>query len=388
MPPLSELDFALAVETTETTVGEGASTPITLDDSHFDQIEAATINVAGQVRLSALAGEIENVRYRSSNPAIGTVNELTGAVTRVSNGTVKIIARSPLRSRKINVTCSQVGGGTVNVLTGFKAGSFAAACAGIYDLLSDGKSVDIYSQANFGTRTYVRNPNCWAAGIDLTCYAAGNSYLNRPYLQGILITPKHVTMANHASVPIGSVFHYVTQDNVCHAVTLANKTRVGSTDLVIGTFDEELPSSITPAKVLPADWREYVGNPYGDTTATAYTTFWTSRIPIFSQNQYRKAWVFEMNATTDFTGPPSYGYHSVSGRYPTVPPASNFTGTIIGGDSGGTLSVLHGVTPAAVFGQHAALGGPDFGQYLTETAAICDPYELAILDLTSHEKFV
>lgn len=387
-PRLTEHNFALAVDVRETIVDSGSATPITIDDSHLNAIEAATLDVSGQVEVSAVVGSVGSLSYRSLNEAVATVDE-HGLVTRVADGICPIVVRTPFLGRKVNVSCSRQLGQTTNVLTGFKAGTFAEACAELLELLVDGKSVNLYSLANFSGRTYVRNPDFWGAGLDLTCLPAGHSFKGTPEKGGVLITPKHLAQAQHYWLGVGDVSHFVTLDNVVHERTVVDRTLIaGSGDLAIIEYDEALPETITPAKLLPANWRQVVGNPYGDTGSDYdWVLYWTSRIPMFLQNKARQGWVFNLNATYDQSGSPYFGYHGASAIGPDQAPATNYTGNITLGESGGVLCFLLDNEPVACFAQHGGLGGPDLAEYLAGIEAACDPLEVTLANLSAFEIF-
>lgn len=165
----------------------------------------------------------------------------------------------------------------------------------------DGSEADlaIYSVQDHAATNYIRNTNCWAYGLDLTCCSPWNStgdgaaagkrgLPSGQFRAATAITSRHVLSSNHYHLlqnwgnnPDGEL-RFVTQDNQVitrHAVgytpvrvpdaTITNMlsiraiesmayTNVGSADYVVLRLDEELPDSITPAKRLPDDWMSYI----------------------------------------------------------------------------------------------------------------------------------
>ena len=219
------------------------------------------------------------------------------------------------------------------VLNSFAAGSLAAEAAGLLALLVPGKSTSIYSVANYATQTYIRNPSFWGYGLDFTAVPASLSYAQDAKKGTVAMTKRHIAMAAHYQLAVGDKLHYVTQDNVCVVATLASKQTI-TNDLCLGTLTADLPDTITPIKLLPADWRTHVGNPYGTyTNLDGTTVYWSSHVPAFFFNQSRHAYVLEVNGTFQSIE----GIYIVSERYPDTSPGVDFTGAIISGDSGGGL---------------------------------------------------
>jgi hypothetical protein len=120
------------------------------------------------------------------------------------------------------------------------------------------------------TKNFVRNPNCWAYDIDLTCCSPWNMHptLRLPggyltttsnHTAGTLISPRHVIFCKHADFypPIGSDIRFITKDNQTITRNITNIIKVqpisgnGATDYAIGLLDSDVPDSISFAKVLP-----------------------------------------------------------------------------------------------------------------------------------------
>lgn len=117
------------------------------------------------------------------------------------------------------------------------------------------------TQIHTGSPRYVRNPNCWAADIDMCSASVWNSHF---FAQGggILISPRHILLAEHFfgatgshPVPNGTTFRWVTRDNVIVERTLTNKARVGAFDVCIGVLNADIPDDVIAfARCLPEDY--------------------------------------------------------------------------------------------------------------------------------------
>ena len=125
-----------------------------------------------------------------------------------------------------------------------------------------GSATYVYSSGWNGTN-YVRDTNCWASGIDLTCASPWNNYKQTNSLgevfndagnfcAGNLITPQHFLLATHfptAGVKPGNVFRWIDATNGVHDGVAADLRNLGS-DLTVVRLEEPLPAAIVPAKVL------------------------------------------------------------------------------------------------------------------------------------------
>jgi len=147
---------------------------------------------------------------------------------------------------------------------------------GLYglDLFLDYYQNNLNSGANDdseSTKNFVRNPNCWAYDIDLTCCSPWNMHptlrLEGGYLTtssnhtaGTLISPRHVIFCAHDSFypPAGSEMRFVAKDNTVVTRTLVSITPVAGSDIEIGLLDQDVPSSITFAKILPNNYENYL----------------------------------------------------------------------------------------------------------------------------------
>ncbi|MGN0844857.1 MAG: hypothetical protein ACI4QT_06515, partial [Kiritimatiellia bacterium] len=116
------------------------------------------------------------------------------------------------------------------------------------------------------TNALVANPNCWAADLDFSCESPWNSE-SQNRKSGTLVSPIHMLLADHHKPhPIGTKFYFRdTSGNVYVRRIAAKQTIVSSpgTDLVVALLDAELPPSIKPAKILPPDYRDYLGTGRG-----------------------------------------------------------------------------------------------------------------------------
>jgi hypothetical protein len=127
-------------------------------------------------------------------------------------------------------------------------------------------SKNIFTTQNHTLSSYVRNTNCWAYDLDLTCISPWNSSTGWPggtTGAGTLITPRHIIFAAHFELPVGCNIRFITNNNTIVQRRVIAKKRHPSysilyPDLTIGVLDSDVPSSISFCKILPDNWSNYL----------------------------------------------------------------------------------------------------------------------------------
>jgi hypothetical protein len=271
-------------------------------------------------------------------------NSICSGVPTVSTSTrnVKIIASGTNTSTDFNiaeVTVQCNVGGQVDAFCEFTSGSLAKNCSDNIDnrLLNKNPNIakNVYSTQNHSTSTYVRNIECWAYGLDLTCMSPWNTN-GANTRAGTLISPSHLVFASHYEIDIGSKIRFVSLNNEVIERTLVDKIACGN-DASLGLLDSDVPNSISFAKMLPSNWSSYLPTIYRN---SAYINNYTIyKIPILSLDQEEKALVKEFFAVdrtvVTVTKPPTQNYLDPNNNYNnTYPNRLTFYEEIIGGDSG------------------------------------------------------
>jgi hypothetical protein len=186
------------------------------------------------------------------------------------------------------------------------------------------------------TEDFVRNPNCWAAGIDLTCCppwnmhptdrnADGTLLSSSNAYNGTLVSPRHILFCAHFDYwpKPGQVIRFVTNDNQVVTRNLISISVLGI-DVTVGLLDSDVPESITFAKILPDDWREKLAVP-----GTADNEILPKVFGICI-NQDRAVFIRRWEQTPT----------SVSIYMPPDPEVAEFSRTIRSGDSGGPFFLI------------------------------------------------
>ncbi|XP_061166365.1 uncharacterized protein LOC133175284 [Saccostrea echinata] len=130
------------------------------------------------------------------------------------------------------------------------------------------EAIKIFSKQDHVHKVYIRNSDCWAHDLDLTCISPWNSNgHNRK--AGTLISPRHAIWARHYNMPINTTLRFVDLNNKVverkiikiHALPVpAHMNYHSGYDMMIGLLDQDVPSSITFAKVLPRNFTEIYGS--------------------------------------------------------------------------------------------------------------------------------
>lgn len=155
------------------------------------------------------------------------------------------------------------------ILSEYTTADFLARVDGIDP--SAGKLV--YSTQDHNAPLYVRNTGCWAYGLRqaMTCISPWNSQGGRERA-GTAVTPRHILAATHFLINIGSTIRFITADNQIVTRTVVDWTRINAypesegifypTDITVELLDEDLPATITPAKIAPLDFLKYGPDKY------------------------------------------------------------------------------------------------------------------------------
>jgi hypothetical protein len=194
---------------------------------------------------------------RSSDPAIAEIDN-GGNVTLVSGGAVDLyVGASGLGEKRVTRTMAPVGGAISLDVAEFAPGSLAAHIQAQTDALIAGLSTgdtaqNIWTSNNYNldTPAAVRNPNMFAAGLDLSGVCAIREGGSDAFpLQ--LVSNRHGLIAAHASgwVVAGARVVFLRSDLTFQTATVVRETQVSRNGNTADLSVVYLDSEITGCKV-------------------------------------------------------------------------------------------------------------------------------------------
>ena len=157
---------------------------------------------------------------------------------------------------------------------------------------------------------YVRNTASWCYDLRqaMTCISpwnfntAPNVEPGGPKGAGTAITAQHIITSEHYELQRGALIRFITADNQVIVKTIRGRathpdfyrtTPHGPSDITIYTLDSLLPASITPCKLLPANYTNRLSH------------LRSGRPPVMILDQEEKALVTELGELDYYTGFPS-----------------------------------------------------------------------------------
>lgn len=188
-----------------------------------------------------------------------------------------------------------------------------------------------YNSTAAPTPIYVRNTNCWAYGIDLTPISPWNSThgLNAA---GTLISRRHVLFVEHYNFhpSVGATIHFVDNNNnvVIRTVTAVQKHPSVAEqglfpDITIGILNEDVPNTISFAKILPDNYINYLPGLNMGLISSA-------RLPVIITDQAENALVADLSALGG----------SVAPSIPVDNRRLSFNESMVNGDSGSPICFI------------------------------------------------
>ena len=245
----------------------------------------------------------------------------------------------------------------------------ATSDAALQDLTNNTRESEVFTTQDHDAGIYVRNPNRILPSVDLTGMSPWNSNPNGANQRaGTLITPRHFALAYHFNIPNGTTIRFVAQDGTIHDRIVTDSQRIFG-DLRVGTLDVDLPSTIKPFKVLPEDWRNFVGD-----------QFFNFHV-IFATDQEEKLLTKRMNQSLLPDG-------NIRALNHTLSPFSTYTETIVDGDSGNPIFFIVDDQPVYVSQWHTAISGTPIYPHYAEVEAYIGPnYSLDFIDLSNFSEF-
>ena len=207
------------------------------------------INLVNNITFEEITASVSPFR-------IATINE--NLITHVQDGVATLTTTSTnvTKTQRIDFVTT-VDENYYDIIDDVSGSARENATDNINNLLSYDKNVNIFSTQSDSEEIYVRNTNCWAYNIDLTCISPWNQTGDKKRA-GTLISPKHIIFASHYQITTGHTVRFVdSNNNVCDR-TMTNKGNIEFwSDYTIGILDSEVDAGINYCKVISSDWEDY-----------------------------------------------------------------------------------------------------------------------------------
>ena len=195
-----------------------------------------------------------------------------------------------------------------------------------------------------------------APAVNMTHTAAWGSWLTMN--GGAVISPRFVSVAAHVSSnPIGQTMRFVAPDGTPVTRTIDAFQQVAGADLMIVRLSTALPSTITPAKRMPANWVNYVPRSYAPAWAPVlhYLPLFENRLIALYADRDRILNVAYMSQIDGFV------------QIDECPAYTQFCSPIIDGTSGNDmLVIMPDGTPVVLAVVLSTSGGPSQAEYLAQ----------------------
>ncbi len=310
--------------------------------------------------------------------------------TSYGSGPVTISYETRWQAVSTQVTAGTVG--IVRTFSHFVAGSAAENAALNVDtriagknFATSGKMYSTYQPPDY----FVRNPDFWAANVDLTCLAAYNSYgwggEGGPQRAGTLVSPRHFLCATHFLIPVGTRMYFVKPGGKVAVRTVTDYRTLGP-DITVGVLDSDVPAGINFAKVLPFSSYNFRKKLYAPELYEAQVYPWP--VPVLNCNQFREGLV----ADVETWGQAGANY-VCSNRPPIDPQRQVFYRDVIPGDSGSpSFAIINNTAVLLTQWTYGGAGQGDEDVYYAPliNAAMTElggGYQLTEIDLSAFPDF-
>lgn len=334
---VAEADYDLAAQQVNVQSTPPDEDSVEDEDVIWDESSGADGYYDAQVQVS------RQCELESLTPGIGTIDAESGYVTRVSDGTCHIIAREPRLYKRVSVELLAYTSQTTRTFNDWVAGTLGEHISDFVDagIAAADPNVDKLSiPLSFFTTPpadlqWMRNPECWAAALDLTSIViwqdredhfpqAGYRY------GGCLVGNDLLIMNNHAHYTAGDKVYWVNNDNETIERTIIDYRQVGTIDTGLCRLNTPITGGdgIDIAKIITDDQlHAYCPQMVSGGQNVISNTF---RIPVMWMDQQKKVLLSEW-WTYNTTTAPGFPFQYMK---PSTSPRSLWWEGGVGGDSG------------------------------------------------------
>ena len=374
----------------------GSSTSFTEDDKEgtrfFTSSTGERVTLIPLV-VYALSNEQISFTFESDNPAEIQVNETGSVVYQVpseqtASATITVTGSQGSYSviRTLSVTLTVSGPSTIDLIEGGVEGSARKALSDVIDNALSGANPDtqkkIFTSQDHSTPAYVRNTSFFLnSHVEaLTCASPWNSDSGKKKA-GTAITKRHAVLAHHYKYGAGTTVRFVTSDNTVVTRTVVQASRIiynsQETDALMVLFDSDLPDTITPCKLFPSSFSDYL--PAG----IAENSYAATDIPLLALDYEEKGFALDFLAE-GATPTMTVTYPLIQFSEPSLADRLSFYEAPIVGDSGNPIFAAIGSELWLLSTFFGAGAGPFYGGLITELNAMITTLDTLQGDLTGY----
>ena len=174
-------------------------------------------------------------------------------------------------------------------------------------------------------KPFPANEKFWLKDVDFSCASPWSDEAGS-VRAGTLISKRHIIFAKHFPLWKGCRVLFVDQQGEVCPCRIAATKAFEKCDIMIAALDYEVTPNIHPAKILPENYADYIGDGKG--------------LPIVTFNQSEKTFLSECSGITS---------DSIIHFVPTNPTWKALSGKIVVGDSGNPAFLLIGNEPILLY---------------------------------------
>lgn len=215
-------------------------------------------------------------------------------------------------------------------------------------------------------KPFPANEKFWLKDVDFSCVSPWNDSCGA-LRAGTLISKRHIVFANHFPLWKGVRLVFVNGDGeLCPCRVEATKA-LEKCDIMIGLLDYEVTPNIHPAKILPENYANYIGDGEG--------------LPVATFNQHEEVFLTSLKAISTNEVARGQGSYQSPGNLQAA-----LRKPIVGGDSGNPAFLLIGDEPILLYCLRSGGcgSGPAIHRYRSEIQKamddLCPGYKLETFD--------
>lgn len=213
---------------------------------------------------------------------------------------------------------------------------------------------------------FTPNPRFWAKEVDFSCASPWNSACG-VFRAGTLVSKRHVLFAQHFPLWKGVRIAFVDGEGQTCVCSIEKTKAIPQSDITVGLLDYEVTPNIHPAKILPLDFRKYIGDGAG--------------LPVVTFSQTESVTVADMDAV-----PTNLNWRVGRADRPKDAQRLAFSKGVKSGDSGNPAFLVVGKDPLLLYTQHGGVygSGSSMHSFRREIQAamdeLCPGYKLEVFD--------